>query len=247
MSDLNDKISIIIIAYNEEKYLPILLGSLSNQTNKEFEVVVVDSNSTDNTHQVALSFKNNFKFFNYVKLDDSKGPAYARNQGAKKASFERLIFLDADTRLKPNFIERVVSDLKKTKPDIATCPIRISEKNFESNLGAVFLNAFMISLRPVYSTGYGACFISTKEIHQKLNGFREDLGVCEDCNYIKRARRLHNYKYNILSPFFYTSDRRAKNEGGIIFLLKYIRIHLYRMFTGREILKGEIKYKYGEF
>ena len=243
----DSKISIIVIAYNEEKYLPIILGSLSNQTNKDFEVIVTDSGSSDNTVNTALGFKEKFDALQVVELGCAKGPAYARNKGAEAASYERLIFLDADTRLKNNFIENVKKELDLKKPDVATCPIRISEKDPLSNFGAIFLNVFMLVLKPVYSAAYGACFISTKTVHKKLNGFREDLGICEDCNYIKRARRIYNYKFRILSSYFYTSDRRAKSEGQFGFMFKYILIHLYRMFTGNEILKEKIHYNYGGF
>jgi glycosyltransferase involved in cell wall biosynthesis len=240
-------LSIIVIAYNEEKYLPVLLDSLNRQTFTRFELIVVDSNSTDDTERVAMEFENKFENFRFIKLDKPRGPAYARNQGAEAASYERLIFLDADTRLKHDFIQKVMHELEKSQADVATCPIRIREGALKSNMGAMFLNAFMIGLRPVYSAAYGACFITTKTVHQQIKGFREDLGVCEDCNYVKRARRDHQFSYQILSPIFYTSDRRALNEGEIGLMLKYIKIHTYRMFTGKEVLRDEITYDYGSY
>ncbi|MBN1184275.1 MAG: glycosyltransferase family 2 protein [Bacteroidales bacterium] len=243
----NEFLSIIIIAYNEEKYLPRLLDTLAKQTNQNFEIIIVDSNSTDNTIQKAKDYQHRFQQIKILVLDEPNGPAFGRNQGALVAKYERLLFLDADTSLKPNFIERILKSLKRNKADVATCPIRIAEGSLVSNMGAVFLNFFMIGLKPVYSSAYGACFISTRTIHAELNGFREDLAVCEDCNYVKRARRLHHYKFRILTPLFYTSDRRAKNEGGLSFMLKYIKIHLRRIFTKKEIKKGEITYNYGEF
>lgn len=240
-------LSIIVIAYNEEKYLPVLLDSLSKQTFTRFELIVVDSNSTDDTEKLALAFEEKFENFSFIKLDKPRGPAYARNKGAEAASYERLIFLDADTRLKPDFIQKVMHELAKNQADVATCPIRIREGAIKSNLGAMFLNGFMIGLRPVYTAAYGACLITTKTVHQQINGFREDLGVCEDCNYVKRARRDHQFSYQILSPMFYTSDRRALNEGEIGLMLKYIKIHTYRMFTGKEVLRDEITYDYGSY
>ena len=105
----------------------------------------------------------------------------------------------------------------------------------------------MIIFRPVYSSGYGACLITTQNTHSLVGGFNEKIGLCEDCNYIKNARRKYRLKYGILSPYFYTSDRRAKSEGGIRFMLKYIKIHLFRMLTGKEILEEEIEYNYGNF
>lgn len=243
----NSILSIIIIAYNEEKYISGILSSLSNQTFKDFEVIIVDSNSSDKTETVAKKFSTNFKEFTYFKLEVAKGPGYGRNKGEKIAKYEKLLFLDADTELNNDFIERIVNELENKKIEVATCPIRIVEKSLISNLGAYFLNSFMIFLNPVYSSAYGACFISTKRIHSKVNGFDENIAICEDCNYVKKARRLHNSKFGILKPYFYTSDRRAKTDGGLSFMLMYIKIHIYRMFTGQEIMKGKIKYNYGNF
>ena len=242
-----NRISVIIIAYNEEKYIAIILKALSVQTIKNFEVLVVDSNSSDSTEMVSKEFAPDFKEFTYIKLDRTCGPAYGRNKGAEAAKYNRLVFFDADTSIKGNFIERIDRELQKRKLDVATCPIRIFEGNMASNLGAFFLNSFMILLKPVYSSGYGACFISTQETHKLVGGFDETIGICEDCHYIKQARRTHGFRYGILSPYFYTSDRRAKTEGGLLFMLKYIKIHLYRMLTGKEILKENIEYNYGNF
>jgi glycosyltransferase involved in cell wall biosynthesis len=242
-----NRISIIIIAYNEEKYIAGILKDLINQTVKNFEVIVVDSNSSDKTEQVTKEFAAGFNEFTFIKLDAARGPAYGRNKGAEVAKYERLLFFDADTSVKRNFIEKIDCEIKKRKLDVATCPIRVLEGGLASGLGAFFLNSFMILLKPVYSSGYGACFISTRNVHIDVGGFDEKIGICEDCNYIKKARRIHHFKFGILSPHFYTSDRRAKSEGGLRFMLKYIRIHLYRMLTGKEIYKDEITYNFGNF
>ncbi len=244
---LNIMISIIIIAYNEEKYIQGILNALINQTVKDFEVIIVDSNSNDKTEQVALEVASGFKEYTFIKLDSVRGPAYGRNKGAEAAKYERLIFFDADTSINKNFIERVDKEIKKNKIDVATCSIRILEGGLVANFGAFFLNSFMILLKPVYSSGYGACFITTQKVHRLVGGFDEEIGICEDCNYIKKARREHRLKFGILSTYFYTSERRAQSEGGLKFMLKYIKIHLYRMFTGKEISKGEIVYNYGNF
>lgn len=242
----NHKISIVIIAYNEQKYLPKLLDSLARQSLKNFEIIVVDSKSKDKTWKICYTSGKRFDEYTCIKLDRAAGPAYARNMGAKAAKYERLLFLDADTILKEDFIFRLTIDLKNINPDAATCLIRINNSSILSNFGAYFLNFFTYTLQPFYSAAYGACLISTKELHTKLNGFDESLSVCEDCNYIKRARKVGS-SFKILSPFFYTSDRRAKDEGGIKLLKKYIRFHLYRMFTGNELLKDKVDYQFGNY
>jgi len=239
------RISVIIIAYNEEKYISNILKGLSVQTLQNFEVIVVDSNSSDQTEKVAKDFAADFAEFSYVKLNETIGPAHGRNQGAAAARYDRLLFFDADTTILPHFIATVTAEMEKRQLDLATCPIRILEGDFVSNLGAYFLNAFMYVLKPLYSAAYGACFISNKRTHELVGGFDETLGICEDCNYLKKARRKHGLKFGILSPYFFTSDRRAKSEGGLRFMFKYIRIHLYRMLTGKEVTRKEIVYSYG--
>lgn len=243
----NYNLSIIIIAFNEERYISGILNSLVNQTLKNFEVIVVDSNSTDNTESVAKKFSKDFVEFHYLKLNEAKGPAYGRNRGAEIAGYERLLFLDADTLLKNDFIERISREIEYHKVDVGTCPIRIAEKELLSNIGAYFLNLFLFVLKPFYSSAYGACLYSTKKVHLKVGGFDENIGVCEDCNYVKKARRLYKFKFRIFKPYFYTSDRRAKTEGGLIFMWKYIKIHLFRMLTGKEILVNNIEYHYGNY
>lgn len=239
------ELSVIIITYNEERYIQRILSALASQTEKNFEVIVVDSNSTDNTEERALKFKHYFKEFRFYQLDCTRGPAFGRNRGAELAKYNRLLFLDADTDLEIDFIEKALYQIKSQEVDLASCPVKIMEKSWLSDFGAGFLNFFMKMLKPVYSAGYGACIFSTKAVHYAVSGFDEDLGICEDCNYIKKARRLYNYNYKILKPYFYTSDRRAQTKPGIKFLTDYIKIHTYRMFTGKEIKKEEIDYCYG--
>ena len=240
-------LSIIIIAYNEEEHLPLLLESLAEQTIQNFEVIVVDSNSIDKTATIAHNYSSRFTEFTYNKLSAPLGPGYARNCGAELCKYERILFLDADTILPSRFIEQVIHDISKKTIDVATCRIRISEGDILSNAAALFLNFFMIALYPFYSSGYGACLLSSKQVHQTIGGFREDLGICEDCDYIKRARRDFNFKFHILNPIFFTSNRRSKTENGFSMMIKYIKVHVYRMITKKEILQGNITYTYGNF
>ncbi len=84
------KISVIVPAYNVEKTLPTLLDSLSNQSCKDFEVIVVDDCSKDNTCQVAESYD-----CTLVRLPRNRGPAYCRNVGTKEARGDIVAFTDA--------------------------------------------------------------------------------------------------------------------------------------------------------
>lgn len=239
-------LSVIVIAYNEEKYLPMTLESLARQTAADFEVVVVDSASTDQTEAVARSYADKLPAFHFLKLDKAMGPAFGRNQGAESAAGRRFLFLDADTVLKPSFIAETAGEMDRRRVDVATCSLKIQEKSLLSNIGSLFLNTAMRLLNPFYACAYGACLFSTPEVHQAVGGFDENIGICEDCHYVKMARKK-GFRFRILSPYFYTSDRRARHEGSTRIMAKYIACHLRRMVTGREIRKEDINYKYGDF
>ena len=84
-------LSIVIPTFNEEKFLPHLLKSLKEQTFKDFEIIVADNNSTDATRSVAINVG--------AKVVKGGLPARGRNNGAKVARGEWLLFLDADVIL----------------------------------------------------------------------------------------------------------------------------------------------------
>src|SRR5947209_6196665 len=87
-------VSVVIPAYNEATYIDRLLEALSKQNFKDFEVIVSDAQSKDGTEGVVKSFKDKF----VIKFIESppKGPGAGRNEGAKLARGEWLLFLDAD-------------------------------------------------------------------------------------------------------------------------------------------------------
>src|SRR3989344_830900 len=106
------KFSFIIPTRNEGDYLEGCLKSIKKQTIKDYEIIIVDSYSKDNT--VATARKYGAK----VLFEKRRGPAVARNTGAKKTKGEILIFPDADVRFEKNFLEILE---KKMNTVIAGC------------------------------------------------------------------------------------------------------------------------------
>ena len=98
-------LSVVIITLDEEKRIADLLGDLANQSFKDFEVILVDSNSEDKTVEVAKTFddKLNLK----IEVMETRGVSLGRNTGASLAEREKLLFLDADVRLKPHFFRNI--------------------------------------------------------------------------------------------------------------------------------------------
>lgn len=102
--------SIIVPIYNVEKYLRSCLNSIKNQTFQDYEVIMIDDGSTDNSKKIAKEFENNqFKYF-YKK---NGGLSSARNFGIKKANGQYIMFIDSDDYIKTNALKKIYTHIQK--------------------------------------------------------------------------------------------------------------------------------------
>ena len=95
------KVSVIITSYNLEKFLSDAIGSVIKQTIDDFELIIVDDCSTDNTQEILKHFHNS-KNVRFVQPPQNLGLSGARNYGFKYARGKYIIYLDADDMLAPN-------------------------------------------------------------------------------------------------------------------------------------------------
>jgi len=241
---VEEKISIVIIALNEEKYLPRLLDSLYLQTNKNFEIIIVNNNSKDKTQQVAESYSKKFDEYNIIFLKEILGPGHARNFGAKYVKYKFILFFDSDTILDNNFIEKLCNKKNKYSFDIASFLFKKNQKlliNILYSISNFFLivgNNFGIN----FCCG-GIGLFCKKEIYKKIGGFDERILFGEDSDYTKRASKIGKYK--VLNIYNESSPRRYKSFNSIFKVIKY---NLYRLFSGKEIYnKNFAEYEFGGF
>ncbi|MBI4990711.1 glycosyltransferase family 2 protein [Candidatus Gottesmanbacteria bacterium] len=107
MNSRNPKISVVIPALNEERYLPACLHAFKQQTFKDFEIIVVDNNSTDKTAEIARSF--GARVLNENKI----GTVFAREKGFEEARAEIIARTDADTIVSSNWLEIIYTSFQK--------------------------------------------------------------------------------------------------------------------------------------
>lgn len=112
-------LSIIIPAYNAKRFLPECLASVDAQTFRDYEVVIVDDGSTDETAYIADTYAESKKNVSVIH-QENKGLLLARRTGLKKAQGQYVVFLDADDCLHPNTLQRVVETVSDTDADIVS-------------------------------------------------------------------------------------------------------------------------------
>lgn len=113
------KISIIIPAYNVEKYIDSCLTSLVRQDLplSEYEIIVINDGSTDSTYNKVVGFAKNYP--NFVIIDKKyEGPGLTRNKGLEIARGEYVIFIDSDDTIMENCLSSIYSQMKEDDLDI---------------------------------------------------------------------------------------------------------------------------------
>tara|TARA_Y100000590_G_scaffold348924_1_gene400187 strand:- start:789 stop:1787 length:999 start_codon:yes stop_codon:yes gene_type:complete len=171
------KISIIIVNYNGKELLQKCLESLFKTDYENFEVILVDNNSTDGSIEFVTK---NYPKIIVIKLDSNKGFAEPNNVGAKIAKGEHLLFLNNDTVTTSNFISEMVKVLQKDE-QVAICQSLLLRPNgdvdssgdFIDKIGIVYNSKTKIDQIKEVSSARGACMMIRKKIFDKLGGFDE--------------------------------------------------------------------------
>lgn len=101
------RVSVIIPCYKQADFLPDALESLLQQTYRNWEAIVVDDGSPDNTEEVATRYMRKDKRICYLP-QENQGVSAARNNGIKQAKGEFILPLDADDWIKPTYLEKAV-------------------------------------------------------------------------------------------------------------------------------------------
>ena len=198
-------LSLIIPTYNEEEYLPVLLESIKQQDFSDYEIIVADADSKDNTVKIAEEYG--------CIVVEGGMPAVGRNNGAKVAKGDYLLFLDSDLKLTEDYLAKVIYEFKMERLGIAITQMKPLSKKTEDKLLHDLANLFMISVENIKPHGAG-CYgiIAKRELHERCGGFNEELTFGEDTEYIERLAKKERFKV-LRNAKIGVSTRRLEEEG----------------------------------
>lgn len=121
----NPFVSIVVPVYNDAEGLRTTVESLLEQEYSSFEVLVVDNNSTDETHSVACSYATANDTV-HVEVEDGIQSSYAaRNRGIRESNGEILAFVDSDMFVKPTWLDAAVETLQKKGASYLACDVEV--------------------------------------------------------------------------------------------------------------------------
>jgi len=225
---------IVIPALNEEKYLPKLLISIKLQ-DYPCEIVVADAGSSDATRKIAQDFG--------CKVVAGGLPPKGRNEGAKHANADLILFLDADVILPAGFLATAIKEFEEKRLDIATCSADPLSSNWIDRAVFGLANLAIILFQKYRPFAQGFCLLVRKSLHDRIAGFNERVTFAEDSEYALRASVYG--RFGVIGRKIMVSARRFEKEGRLRLLGKYFYFNLARLLFGE--IKRPIDYDYGDF
>lgn len=192
------KVSIILATFNRARLLPQCIQSVLHQTFTDWELIVVDDGSEDNTFNVMDPFLKKYPLIHYLKISHHK-QALAKNTGLQTALGTYITFIDSDDVYKKNHLESRLEILNKNPH------LDLIQGGFEApkNMETVdfFDHSKMISIKECV---LGATFFGKKEVFTTLGGFK-DLPYGEDVEFWGRAeKRFKTLKIQEPETYLYT-------------------------------------------
>lgn len=209
-------ISVVIPTLNEAPRIGALLLALANQT-LAAEVIVVDGGSQDETARVVAEFRG------VRMIESARGVSRQRNLGARNATGELLVFLDADDLPSPHFLENVARAYRRL-PFAVACPwfVAYDGNAWTKAIYAGFNLGFWLG-QSTLRMGSGVCLIVPRDSFEKCGGFDASLHLGEDVHLIRKLCPRYGLHRQLLVPLG-TSGRRFEHEGAARLLWFYARI-----------------------
>nr|WP_309728945.1 glycosyltransferase family A protein [Chamaesiphon sp. OTE_75_metabat_556] len=194
------KVSVIVPAYNIASYIADTLMSVETQTFRDFEVLVIDDGSTDDTAKQVKIFCRRDDRFQLLQKDNG-GLASARNYGMRHARGEYIALLDGDDLYKPNKLANHVARLDRNAEAgvvySASAAIRDDGgSTFISLSGRPLSNNLLFSLLCKNFIGHGSNAVFRRCIVEDVGGFDETLPSAEDIDYWLRIAATGKWTFD---------------------------------------------------
>lgn len=215
------KLSVVIPAYNEEKYIGGCLESIIDKAGVDiYEIIVVDNASTDRTADVAKSFKG----VRVVK-EKRKGLTRARQAGLLAAKGDLVAYIDADTHVKDGWLHKVKKEFEKN-PRLVCLSAPYSLYDVSKWKRVLVWSYWNLLAYPTYRLlmkymVLGANFVARRSVLMKIGGFDATIEFYgEDTDIARRLHRVGKVKF-LRKSLVTSSARRMEAEGWLRIGLKY--------------------------
>ncbi len=225
-----NRVSVVVPARNEEELLPRCLFALRQQKLDDFEIIVVDSASTDHTQQVAESFG-----ARVVRLEEP-GVARARQAGFEAATGEIIVSTDADSVFEPSWLQCIVAPFDDPFVVGSFGTIELTGQQIWTRLGHVLFSGFQaINMRVGHPLFCGPNFAVRKDVFLDINGFKVDGNLPGEAEDVLLAQKLKKRGKIVFLPRnkVIASSRRLDKGQGLRYTGHHAGVYLRVCWLGK--------------
>jgi glycosyltransferase involved in cell wall biosynthesis len=215
-------VSVILPTYNRARLLGRAIQSVFAQTYQDFELIVVDDGSTDNTESLVKSF--NSEKIRYIRHRQNKGASAARNTGIQSAKGAYIAFQDSDDEWMPEKLEKQMRAFETAPPEVGivyTGFFIITTNKREYKPSAEITpkdgNIFSSIIKGEYLVSPQTIVVK-RECFEKAGLFDEHLPAMEDWEMALRLSKHYHFKYinEPLVLYYPQSDSLSRNKSAVI-------------------------------
>ena len=203
--------SVIIPVYNRGRVISNSIVSVINQTFDNWELIIIDDNSNDDTFESISSFKDSRIV--YLKNERNSGPAFSRNRGIIIARGEVISFLDSDDRFYPDFLKSTYLYLIENNK-IGFCWTGLEVKYKHEIKKELWIpktkNSPYYSFLKDLSIGSGCGLSIRREIFQKCGLFNEELSAAEDTEFLLRI--VQKFEFGVIEDTLIFIDKSGNDR-----------------------------------
>ena len=185
-------VSVIIPTYNRANSLLRAVGSVLKQTYTNFELIIIDDGSTDNTEEVIRKFEDNRIVF--IKHEFNRGGSYARNTGVKASNGGCIAFLDSDDEWVPHKLEKQINLIQIRNDEYGLIYSGFYVINKQSQIIRTFIPSERgdIFRKLLIKNSIGtlsSVLVKSKYLNQVV-GFDDNLESCQDWDFYLRLSKI---------------------------------------------------------
>jgi teichuronic acid biosynthesis glycosyltransferase TuaG len=208
---MNKLVSIITPTFNSEKYIAETIKSVQAQTYSNWEMIIIDDGSSDNTKKIIYEFQKSDTRIKFFKLAQNSGSGVARNKGIENAIGDFMTFIDADDIWFPSLIEKSIQKIEDINKPFVFSSYRRSNENLEF-IYSDFIVPEKVSYSDILKSNSISCltaFVDIKTLGKKYMPKirkRQDMGLwlqyLKDIPFaygIKEPQAIYRIRENSLS------------------------------------------------
>ena len=214
---MNDLISVIMPAYNCEKYIAEAIQSVLNQTYIDFELIIIDDCSKDNTLDIIKDFKSKDSRIKVYESSENSGVSKTRNRGIFESSGEWVAFLDSDDIWDNKKLEKQIKYAKKINAGFVFTGVSYIDENGNKYTG-IFDAPVRVSYKELLKQNVISCssVMIKKSYFSDFNIKMENDDIHEDfCAWLKILRNI-DFAYGVNEPLLiYRISKKSKSGNKI--------------------------------